>query len=118
MLSIEDIIKGFKFVNDEWFLYPEDGINYVPNSEENSVYATYWKDGVITGGMAHYELFLQKVIEGINDCTDHRIKQEGNILDVYLYKDGKVRSIKQIGGDSDDEAKENVIRYILEETNR
>jgi hypothetical protein len=112
MLSVDEIKKGCEFSDGfEYFDAGRDWISltYYGKGDETLYISSYLKNNI------KYDLFLQRVIEGINEDIRFRIKQESNILDVYLCDDfGDIKSIKQIGGDSDDEAKEKAIKYILE----
>ena len=123
MLSIEEIKKGCEFAGKEWVFYPErdGGVSYIPDSEENSVYAIYIKDGVITGGIAHYELFLQRVIEGINRAFEglgngtKYITIESDFVQVGDIKSPRVYEKQFELCDYDiDQAKEQAIKYILD----
>jgi len=129
MFTVEEFKKIFelKILSDEWVLYPESdgGIHYFPKEEENSVYAIYIKDGVMTRGIATYRLFLQEVIEGINRAFLHHteltyiidIEERYNKIEWFVYhgtlsdgadllESGKSKNVGQ--------AKESAIRYVLE----
>jgi len=126
MFTPEEFKKIFesKILSDEWVLYPESdgGIHYLPKEEENSVYAIYIENGVMTRGIATYRLFLQEVIEGINrkfcysEKTADKLYNISSILDTLYVKNYNFVEKTYTTDDSftNDQAKEKTIRYVLE----
>lgn len=113
MLPVEVIKWGCEFV---------DGCNVMGNGRVNMFDRNFMSFDnstdpvdIIDFYTSIYPLFLQRVIEGINIEVNYRIKQEDNILDVYLCDDfGDIKSIKQIGADTPDQAKAQAIQYIFD----
>ncbi len=116
MLTVEERTRCFKYLSKEWINYKEDGMHYIPESEECSIYVIDIEDGVLTGGVAHYELFLQKVIEGINKDDRLMIVTSTQFIEVYAEDYEIMIQVNIPDYENINEAKETAIRYVVKES--
>lgn len=117
MLTVEDIKKIFNNFEVEDFSFHERSCCALTIEINHSSYEIEYKTGKGSSNTEIYELFLQRVIEGINKNSR---KTTGKYIETSYMRIAVIDRSNMISvfnswiKDSIDQAKEQAIKYILE----